>query len=69
MCSRGTAMAELIRVENLKKYFPVRKGLLRRVTAQVKAVDGCREVEPALRTLADGHSAACDVIEGGGRDD
>jgi len=33
-------MAELIRVENLKKYFPVRKGLLRRVTAQVKAVDG-----------------------------
>ena len=33
-------MTELIRIENLKKYFPVRKGLLRRVTAQVKAVDG-----------------------------
>ena len=33
-------MTELIRIENLKKYFPVRKGLLRRVTAHVKAVDG-----------------------------
>ena len=33
------------------------------------AVDGCREVEPSLRALAADHSAACDVIEGGGRDD
>ena len=32
------------------------------------AVDGCRQVEPSLRTLADEHSAACDVIEGGGND-
>ena len=32
------------------------------------AVDGCREVEPVLRTLARGHLAACDVIEGGGDD-
>jgi peptide/nickel transport system ATP-binding protein len=32
------------------------------------AVDGCREVEPVLRTLVAGHSAACDVIEGGGDD-
>ena len=31
------------------------------------AVDGCREVEPVLRTLVAGHSAACDVIEGGGQ--
>ena len=31
------------------------------------AVDGCREVEPVLRTLVTGHSAACDVIEGGGQ--
>ena len=29
------------------------------------AIDGCREVEPVLRTLVPGHSAACDVIEGG----
>ena len=29
------------------------------------AVDGCREVEPVLRTLVADHSAACDVIEGG----
>ena len=33
-------MAELLQVEELKKYFPVRGGLLRRVVAQVKAVDG-----------------------------
>ena len=31
---------ELVIVENLQKYFPVRSGVLRRVTAQVKAVDG-----------------------------
>lgn len=31
---------ELIVVDNLVKYFPVRSGLLQRVTAQVKAVDG-----------------------------
>ncbi len=31
-------------------------------------VDGCREIEPELRTLAAGHSAACDVIERDGND-
>ena len=30
----------LLTVTDLKKYFPVRKGLLRKVVAQVKAVDG-----------------------------
>jgi peptide/nickel transport system ATP-binding protein len=29
----------LLEVKNLKKYFPVRKGILKRVVAQVKAVD------------------------------
>jgi len=33
-------MTELIRIENLKKHFPVRRGLLRTVQAHVKAVDG-----------------------------
>ena len=33
-------MAELIRIDLLKKHFPVRRGLLRTVQAQVKAVDG-----------------------------
>ena len=33
-------MTELIRVENLKKHFPIRKGILRKVKGQVKAVDG-----------------------------
>lgn len=31
---------DLVVVENLKKYFPIRSGLLQRVSAQVKAVDG-----------------------------
>ncbi|MCI2430699.1 dipeptide ABC transporter ATP-binding protein [Candidatus Acetothermia bacterium] len=30
----------LLEVKNLKKYFPVRRGVLRRVVAQVRAVDG-----------------------------
>ncbi len=30
----------LLRVRNLKKYFPIRKGVFSRVAAQVKAVDG-----------------------------
>ncbi len=33
-------MTTLLEVRGLKKYFPIRKGLLRRVTGQVKAVDG-----------------------------
>ncbi len=30
----------LLKIENLRKYYPVREGVLRRVTASVKAVDG-----------------------------
>ena len=30
----------LLEVKGLKKYFPVRKGILRRVAGNVKAVDG-----------------------------
>ena len=33
-------MTALLQVQELRKYFPVRGGLLRRVVAQVKAVDG-----------------------------
>ena len=33
-------MSALVRVENLKKYFPIRKGLLRREVGSVHAVDG-----------------------------
>ena len=32
--------AEVLRIEGLKKYFPVRRGVLQRVSGQVKAVDG-----------------------------
>jgi oligopeptide/dipeptide ABC transporter ATP-binding protein len=36
----GTQNEILLEVRNLKKYFPVRRGVLRRVVAHVKAVDG-----------------------------
>jgi peptide/nickel transport system ATP-binding protein len=35
-----TSNAVLLEVRNLKKYFPIQRGLLRRVVGQVKAVDG-----------------------------
>jgi peptide/nickel transport system ATP-binding protein/oligopeptide transport system ATP-binding protein len=35
----GTQAKELVKVENLVKYFPVRAGLLQRVVAHVQAVD------------------------------
>lgn len=38
--SLQTAQKELLVVENLKTYFPIRAGLLQRVVANVKAVDG-----------------------------
>src|SRR5258708_5701003 len=34
-----TADGPVLSVENLKKYFPIRRGLLRRVVGQVRAVD------------------------------
>ncbi len=36
----GSANDYLLRVENLKTYFPVRKGLLRRTIGHIRAVDG-----------------------------
>jgi peptide/nickel transport system ATP-binding protein len=42
----------LLLVEDLKVHFPVRRGLLRRVVAQVKAVDGVSLAIPSGRTLA-----------------
>ncbi|MCW1968011.1 MAG: ABC transporter ATP-binding protein [Anaerolineae bacterium] len=35
----GTTAADLLRVENLVKHYPIRGGLLQRTVAQVKAVD------------------------------
>jgi len=34
------ASSELLVVRDLQKYFPVRRGVLARVVAEVKAVDG-----------------------------
>ena len=33
-------MADVLRVENLRKLFPVRRGVLQRVAGHVRAVDG-----------------------------
>jgi oligopeptide/dipeptide ABC transporter ATP-binding protein len=44
-------VSELLEVRNLKKYFPVRGGVLRRVVAQVKAVDDVSFTLARSRTL------------------
>ena len=44
-------MRSLLRVENLKVYFPVHKGLFKRVVAHVKAVDGVSLAIAAGKTL------------------
>jgi peptide/nickel transport system ATP-binding protein len=50
---RPAATAEaLLEVRELKVHFPVRKGLLKRTVAQVRAVDGVSFALPAGRTLA-----------------
>lgn len=41
----------ILEVNDLKKYFPVRRGLLQRVIAQIKAVDGVSFVLAAGETL------------------
>jgi len=45
---RGT---ELIRIEGLRKYFPIKAGLIRREVAQIKAVDGVDLTLKAGETL------------------
>ncbi len=44
-------MDNLLRIENVKTYFPIRKGLFSRVVANVKAVDGVSFDIPRGRTL------------------
>ena len=44
-------MDELLRVNDLKKYFPVTKGILKREVASVKAVDGVSFVIHAGETF------------------
>jgi peptide/nickel transport system ATP-binding protein len=47
-----TVSMPLLAVEGLKVHFPIRRGLLKRVVAQVKAVDGISLEIPSHRTLA-----------------
>ena len=44
-------MSEVLRVEGLKKHFPVRRGLLQKVAGHVKAVDGVSFAIEAGETL------------------
>ncbi|MCH7993216.1 MAG: ABC transporter ATP-binding protein, partial [Planctomycetes bacterium] len=46
-----TENGNLLIVDNLKTWFPIRKGFLRRVTGQVKAVDGVSFSIPRGKTL------------------
>ncbi|MBI4617485.1 MAG: ABC transporter ATP-binding protein [Planctomycetes bacterium] len=49
--SQAPANSVLVNVRNLKKYFPVKKGLFGRTVAHVKAVDGVSFEIPPGRTL------------------
>jgi peptide/nickel transport system ATP-binding protein len=46
------AAAPILRVEGLRTWFPIRKGVLQRAVAWVRAVDGVDLAIPAGRTLA-----------------
>ena len=48
---RALATPTLLRVQNLKKYFPVRRGLLQRVIGHIKAVDDVSLDVPRGETL------------------
>lgn len=43
ICLKGgfDSMEKLLEVRHLKKYFPVKKGFIKRTVGSVKATDGC----------------------------
>lgn len=49
--SESNHQLPILEVRNLKKYFPVTKGILRRTVGHVKAVDGVSFAVPAGQTL------------------
>ena len=44
-------MEELIRIRQLKKYFPIRRGIFKRVVGQVRAVDDVNLTIPRSKVL------------------
>ena len=46
-----TQQSPILEVRNLKKYFPITRGILRRTVGHVKAVDGVSFAVPAGKTL------------------
>ena len=55
----------LLKVDNVKKWFPVRKGVFAKVTQQVKAVDGVSLCIRAGETLASDGREAFPGVEAG----
>ena len=49
----------LLAIENLVESLPVRGGIMKRITDQVKAVVTCSHIEPRLQKVQTGLWAAC----------
>ena len=54
----------ILSAENLVKYYPIKKGVLRRVVGQVKAVDGIDLAVPAETLQAAGVILGSDTVAG-----
>ena len=64
---RSTTPANIVEVEDLKVYFPIRAGIFKRTIGTVKAVDGVLSTSAAARRSASSASRAAARAPSAGR--